>query len=103
MNTNWVIAGQPDGATPIIGNIYEIRHSRKGTFTGRIMSVDGEWAKVERLEGEIHWASVEYNLLVGSKPEVVSIRACLSYLIELEPATVLSVEADVALQKVSTS
>jgi len=101
MNKNWVIARQPEDATPIVGRIYEIRDVRKGTFTGRIISVNGEWAKVERLEGTIHWCSVTNNLLSGPRPDAVTIRAGLAYLIELEPATGLCVEADKALRELA--
>ncbi len=36
MDKNWVIAGHPTDAQPIVGTIYEIRDARKGTFTGRV-------------------------------------------------------------------
>lgn len=96
MDKNWVIARQPN-AIPQVGKVYQIRDSRKGTFTGRILSVRGEWASVERLKGDIFWASKERNIFDGPRPDTVDIRAGLVYLIELEPETVLQVEADKAL------
>lgn len=78
----WVIAGQPEDAIPVIGDVYEIRDSRKGTFTGRIIAIRGIWADVERLIGSIYWASNEYNLCVGPRPDIVTIRDSLAYLIE---------------------
>jgi len=80
----WVIAGKPDDAIPTEGAIYEIRDCRKGTFTGRIITVREEFADVEVLSGKIHWASRE-NKIFDANPEVVGIRASLVYLIEQEP------------------
>lgn len=80
-NTNWVIAGKPDSAVLEIGTVYDIHDARKGTFTGRVISVHGEFAQVEVLEGKIHWASNE-NRILNSSPETVSIRASLVYLTE---------------------
>lgn len=84
MDTKWVIAGKPDNAVPEVDRVYEIRDSRKGIFAGRIIPVSGEWATVERIEGQIHWASVENKVLYGSRPDAVSIRAGLVYTIELQ-------------------
>ena len=78
----WVIAGQPDGAVPIVEQVYEIRDRRKGTFVGKIVSVSDNFAEVERIEGKIKWASHQNQIFVGSYPDVVSIRDSLCYLIE---------------------
>jgi len=85
----WVISGKPDGELPIIGAVYEIRDSRKGTFTGRIISISGNFADVEVIEGKIHWASTE-NKIFDSNPDVVSIRDSLVYLIEITQANIAS-------------
>lgn len=39
----WVIAGTVAGTLPAVGALYEVRNERKGTFTGQVKSVDGEW------------------------------------------------------------
>ena len=75
----WIIANEKDDAIPEIGKIYEIRHSRKGTFIGKIVSVSGSFAKVEILNGEIKWASKE-NRIFNPNPEFVDIKDSLSYL-----------------------
>jgi hypothetical protein len=83
MDKNWVIAGKPNDATPIVGGTYEIRHSRKGTFVGTILDVDGEWAHVNIISGKPKFASLEHKMDYDG---VTSIRAGLVYLIELESA-----------------
>lgn len=83
MDTNWVIARQPDTAIPAIGQEYEIRDSRKGTFTGKILNVRGEFADVEVTSGVPHFAGFESKLAYEG---YLSIRAGLCYLIAVEPA-----------------
>lgn len=83
MDTNWVIARQPDNAVPVVGQEYEIRDSRKGTFCGKILNVHGEFADVEVTEGSPKFRSLDFKLQYSG---YVSIRAGLVYLIELEPA-----------------
>lgn len=78
---NWKIAGEPDGAVPIVGEVYQIQDSRKGTFIGKIISVNGIWADVQRLSGKIKWASTDYQWEQGQYPNEVSIRDTLVYLI----------------------
>lgn len=78
---NWKIAEEPDGAVPIVGEVYQIQDVRKGTFIGKIISVSGEFAEVKRIEGTIHWASFTHSVLYGSQPKEVSIRDTLVYLI----------------------
>lgn len=34
-----------------VGKTYRITHTRKGTFTGRVLSNDGEWAEIEVTDG----------------------------------------------------
>lgn len=34
-----------------VGNNYEVRHTRQGTYIGKCMRVDGEWATFEIVEG----------------------------------------------------
>ena len=83
MSKNWVIARKPDSAVPAVGRLYEIRDSRKGTFIGRIVDVNGNIARVEVVSGEIHWASRE-NRIFNASPDLVNICARLVYLIEVD-------------------
>lgn len=78
--SNWKIAGRPDGI-PIVNEVYEIRDIRKGTFVGRILCVREEFADVERIDGNIYWASYTHQMIHGSLPKQVSIRDTLVYLI----------------------
>lgn len=80
----WVIARKPKDAVPEIGKVYEIRHSRKGTFVGKILSVSGNFATVERIEGKIKWASKENRLFNTPCHKNLSIRDSLVYLIEID-------------------
>jgi hypothetical protein len=82
-NEHWVIAGKSNDAQPKVGKVYEIRDRRKGTFTGRIISIGHPFATVEVLEGEIHWVSNE-NRMFNANPKTVGIRCSLCYLIELD-------------------
>jgi hypothetical protein len=82
VDKNWVIAGKPDDAVPTVGREYEIRDRRKGTFSGRILAVNGEWAEVEVTKGKPYFMSLDYKLGYNG---FVSIRAGLVYLIE-QPA-----------------
>lgn len=81
----WLVQGEPEGAPPTVGSVYEVRDVRKGTFIGRILSVSGEWADVERIEGKIRWLSIENNYLGGNYPDAVSIRASLCELVPQQP------------------
>lgn len=84
-NQIWVIARKPPGTVPEVGKVYEVRDSRKGTYTVEITAINGEWATGNVLMGEIHWASKE-NRLFNSNPETTTLRAPLVYLIETEQA-----------------
>lgn len=53
------------------GKPYKIRHSRKGTFFGRLISIRGEWADVEVTRGAAG-AMLSYN--EASVGEVVTVR-----------------------------
>lgn len=87
MDKNWVIARQPDNAIPVIGQEYEIRDSRKGTFNGKILNVRGEFADVEVTSGVPHFAGFASKLAYDG---YLSIRAGFVYLIALEPANTAS-------------
>ena len=43
-----------------IGTVYLVNSSRKGTFAGRLVSVDGEWATLVVVGGKAK-AMLEYN------------------------------------------
>ena len=78
---NWVIAGQGRISPPVVGKLYELRHSRKGTFTVQVKSVNGEWATCTIVEG-VAKAIMSYN--VKYEGEEISVRDTLSYWIPLE-------------------
>ena len=78
--SQWKIAGKPDGTEPTVGVTYEIRHSRKGTFTMRADAVNGEWLTGTIIEGTAK-ALLDYN--VREAGEDVTVRDTLSYLIEV--------------------
>lgn len=46
-----------------VGKEYIVDHSRKGTFIGKVLSDDGEWAKVEIVKGKAHYMSTVNNML----------------------------------------
>jgi len=77
----WVIAGKPDDSIPIVGQEYEVRHSRKGTFTGCILRILRDWAWIRVTEGEPRFASFGSRLDYDG---IVSVRDSLTYLIEIE-------------------
>jgi len=76
--SDWAIT--TDEKEPIIGKIYRIEDSRKGSFRGKIRSVSGVFAEVDVLEGKIHWASKE-NKIFNADPAVVNVRDTLCLLI----------------------
>jgi len=45
----------------LVGRVYRVHHSRKGTFTMRILTVDDEWVSGELVDG-IANAIVPYNV-----------------------------------------
>lgn len=40
-----------------IGGIYQVKDRRKGTFEGKCLSVDSEWADFEIIKGSAHFLS----------------------------------------------
>ena len=77
----WVIASKPDDAIPEIGKLYEIRHSRKGIFYGKVVRVEGGWADVDVVEGKPKFISWDAKLSYDGQ---VTVRDSLVYLIEIE-------------------
>jgi len=57
--------------TPTVGQVWKMTHSRKGSFTGRILTdpTDGDWLDVEIVAGKLLYASAESNLyrMMGHK------------------------------------
>lgn len=62
----------------VIGQIYEVRNSRKGTFQMRITKVDGEWITGVITDG-VASAMMRYN--VREEGEEVTVRDVHSYFI----------------------
>lgn len=58
---SWRVAGRPNGEPPVVGREYTIHHSRKGTFTGRILKLWDCWADVEITRGFAS-AAMAYNV-----------------------------------------
>ncbi len=77
----WVIAGQKGNEPPIVDKLYEVRHSRKGTFKVQVNEVSGEWATCTIVEG-VALAVMSYN--VKYEGEQLTVRDTLSYWIPLE-------------------
>lgn len=59
------------------GKVYNIDHTRKGQFIGRIVSQDDEWCDVEILEGEATYTSKDTDNAV--RGEVITVRKSLMY------------------------
>lgn len=75
----WVIAGEPNGAEPKAGTVYEVRHQRKGTFYLLATAVNDEWLTGVIVRGKAK-AMLPEN--VREKGEEITIRDSLSYLVE---------------------
>lgn len=69
------------GKTLEVGKTYEVRNQRKGTFSMRVASIDGEWITGEVVDG-VAKAIMSYN--VKEEGESVTVRSCHSYFIEKE-------------------
>ncbi len=67
--------------TPEVGKTYIVRDSRKGTFTMRVTSVDGEWATGIITKG-IARAIMAYN--IRYEGDTVTVRDVLCYLTLVE-------------------
>lgn len=51
-----------------VGGIYQVKDRRKGTFEGKCLSVDEEWADFEIVKGKARFLSDGgYNVGVGDK------------------------------------
>jgi hypothetical protein len=72
---NWVIKGEPAGALPEVGREYEITDSRKGTFAGKVLEVNGDFAKVDVTKGKPKFMSAGFR---DSYDGIVSVRASLA-------------------------
>lgn len=46
---------------PEIGKTYRIEHSRKGSFTGKVTAINGEWIDVEITAGKARNMASEAN------------------------------------------
>ncbi|MFA7295680.1 MAG: hypothetical protein WC211_00670 [Dehalococcoidia bacterium] len=47
----WTIDGVTSEASPTVGGMYDVNHSRKGRFRARALAVRGEWLDVEIVSG----------------------------------------------------
>lgn len=76
----WVIQGKSKDAVPEVGATYDVRHSRKGTFRMRALSVHGEWLTGVIVDG-VAKAIMRYN--VAYEGDEITVRDTHSYLIEV--------------------
>lgn len=79
----WTIIGAPPGhqALPQKGRLYEVNHSRKGTFKMRVLGVTREWVTGVIVEGRAQ-AFLDYN--VKEEGEEVTVRDSLCSLTWIE-------------------
>ena len=77
MNDNWVIAGERN-TLPKVGGIYEVRHSRKGTFDLQVTEVNDNWL-TGVVVGGVAKAAMSYN--VKYEGDKITIRDTMTYLI----------------------
>ena len=70
----------PAQVTPVVGQEYEVRHSRKGTFCMKVTKVEGEWISGTVISG-VAKAMMSYN--VAKVGESVTIRDSQSYFIPI--------------------
>lgn len=75
MSGHYVVAG---GGELKFGEIYEVRHSRKGRFRLKITRLDGEWITGQIVSG-VAKALLRYN--VREEGEEITIRDVHSYFI----------------------
>ena len=78
---SWVVNGQAEGVPPIVGQEYEIHCSRKGTFSGKVLEINGDFATIEVTDGQPHFISIDYKLGYNG---IVNVRNSLAYFIPKE-------------------
>jgi hypothetical protein len=78
-NGDWRIAGKPIGTLPTVGATYKVAHIRKGNFTGKCLSVSGEWMSVKITDGKAR-AILPENEWSG---EEVTVRNAFCTLVEV--------------------
>jgi hypothetical protein len=69
-----------------IGEIYNVSHSRKGSFVIGITDINGEWISGVILEGRARYISFENTRMVdaGATGMPITIRAKLCYFTEFD-------------------
>jgi len=75
MKTNIIVAG---GGKLIIGNEYEVRHTRKGTFCMTVENINGEWIS-GKVSAGIANALMSYN--VKDVGDEITVRDTHSYFV----------------------
>lgn len=76
---SYIVAG--GGHTLTIGNAYEVRHSRKGTFDMRITAIGDEWITGVILKGRAKHISKE--IPDGRVGDTITVRDVLTYFIPI--------------------
>ena len=77
----WVIAGQKSNTPPIVGKLYELHHSRKGTLKVQVDAVNNEWVTCTIVDG-VAKAVMSYD--VKYEGDELTVRNTLSSWIPLE-------------------
>lgn len=63
--------------TPEVGKTYNVTHSRKGAFTLRVDSIEGEWVEGEIVAGEAEMLSLSNANLGPGDQITVSASLCV--------------------------
>ena len=67
-----------------VGKVYNVSHSRKGKFTMRILSIDGEWVKGVVVDN-VAKAMMDYNLKYSG--DDITVRESHCHFSALNPPT----------------
>lgn len=86
-----VIAGKPEGTQLEVGKLYEVRHTRKGTFLVRVDKVHATACDATILRG-VASAIMSYN--VREEGEAITLGYALSYFIPRTEADLAAAQTD---------
>jgi hypothetical protein len=67
----------------LVGEVYDIAHARKGSFTGKLLSCDEDWATFEITKGKANARIEEY---AHTKGEEITLRISLCSFWKLKEA-----------------
>lgn len=78
------------GGELVVGHEYEIRHSRKGTFTAIVDQIEGEWIDVTLTSGKERCVSRER--IPAEAGDTLTIRDVHSYFIPIPAAQTTAIK-----------